>query len=272
MSYLNNFHYRITGDKNKPKLVFLHGLMGFANNWRSIAKHFERDFEILCLDQRGHGRSFHPESGYSPEDYAEDLRKIIDELGWAKIHLVGHSMGARNSHCFSHNNSHRLSSLVLEDLGPEADPQALLRNQELIDRVGAPFENKNHARAHIEREFKDEMTLGEYFYANLTQKEGEDGGYVDWRFSLKGIIESVEAGRNTSRWNEIESIQCPCLLIRGELSEDLSRETYEKMLKSNTKLRGVEIEGARHWVHFDRQKEFISVLKEFYVEQSLMSF
>ena len=85
MDFIDNFNYRITGNPDAPKLVFLHGLMGFSNNWRSIAREFEKQFHILVYDQRGHGRSFRPDTGYGPEDYAEDLKKILDSLAWDKV-------------------------------------------------------------------------------------------------------------------------------------------------------------------------------------------
>ena len=79
MFSLSNFNYQILGDSSSTnKLVFLHGLMGFASNWKRIARHFESDFEILIYDQRGHGRSFHPAKGFAPEDYAQDLFEILE--------------------------------------------------------------------------------------------------------------------------------------------------------------------------------------------------
>ena len=92
MSYLNNFNYQILGQKANPKLVFLHGLMGFGSNWRTMARHFEERYEILLYDQRGHGRSFQP-AEYRLDDYADDLDKITAELGWTSFILVGHSLG-----------------------------------------------------------------------------------------------------------------------------------------------------------------------------------
>lgn len=119
MGYLENFNYSITGQGNEaPKLVFLHGVMGFGLNWRTITKVFDPYFRCLVYDQRGHGRSFHPESGYAPEDYANDLEQILEELSWNKISLVGHSMGGRNALEFAHRFSARVEKLVIEDIGP----------------------------------------------------------------------------------------------------------------------------------------------------------
>ena len=62
--------------------------MAFSANWRKIASRLESEFQCLIYDQRGHGRSFKPETGYTPEVFAEDLYKITNELGWDRFHLV----------------------------------------------------------------------------------------------------------------------------------------------------------------------------------------
>jgi pimeloyl-ACP methyl ester carboxylesterase len=55
----------------------------------------------------------------------------------------------------------------------------------------------------------------------------------------------------------------PTLLVRGENSEELSRENYQRMLASNSMLQGVEIPNAGHWVHADQTQAFVETLKEF---------
>ena len=266
MDFIDNFNYRITGNPDAPKLVFLHGLMGFSNNWRSIAREFEKQFHILVYDQRGHGRSFRPDTGYGPEDYAEDLKKILDSLASDKVNLVGHSMGSRNANHFAYKYPNRVESLVLEDLGPEANPESYENNAKLFARVPTPFSDKKQARAHIENEFADDMVLGEYLYANLEQKKD---GQIDWRFYKQGIRESVKLGRNKDRWQEFESLAMPTLLIRGELSDEFPAEIYKSMLTRKPEVKGVEIPAARHWVHFDQKELFIAALKEFFEENSI---
>ncbi|MEQ1876847.1 MAG: alpha/beta fold hydrolase, partial [Bdellovibrionia bacterium] len=121
MSYLSQFHHKLTGPENAPKLVFLHGLMGYWANWRGIISAFENDFQILAYDQRGHGRSLKPASGYAPENYADDLKLILDELKWSEVGLIGHSLGGRAAVNFSSRFPQRTMKLVIEDIGPEPE-------------------------------------------------------------------------------------------------------------------------------------------------------
>lgn len=267
MKYLENFHYQIYGDDSSPKLVFLHGLMGFGANWRRIVSSLEDKFQILTYDQRGHGRSHKPPRGYAPEDYADDLIKILDELGWEKIHLVGHSMGARNAMNFAYRFPQRVISLVIEDIGPESNPNDVDYYEKLLAKIPTPFATKLAAKEFLLNDFGDPV-LGNYFYSNLVEQED---GSVDWRFSKNAILESVKMGRITNRWHELESITAPSLLIRGERSKDLTKEIYTKMLEKNSHLEGVEIPDAGHWVHFDQPNEFVRVIDEFLTKTSQKS-
>ena len=75
---------------------------------------------------------------------------------------------------------------------------------------------------------------------------------------------SVRQGRSKDRWEELEGLLCPTLVIRGGDSDELTSETYEKMLDSNPRLTGRVISGAGHWVHFDQADEFGQALLNFF--------
>ncbi|MCB0406689.1 MAG: alpha/beta hydrolase [Bdellovibrionales bacterium] len=267
MSYLENFHYQIMGPEEGPRLVFLHGLLGSGANWRKVTSSLQDKYRILLYDQRGHGRSFHPTSGYRPEDYAEDLLQILDELGWKKIALVGHSMGGRNALVFAANHPERVQCLVVEDIGPDASEAGVSRIQRLLNLVPVPFSSRLEAKRFFEEDFpkrlmgKDNaVTLANYFYTNIQE---QPDGTADWRFSLNGVLESLQEGHRKERWVEVEKLQCPTLWVRGEFSEDLDRDIFQQILTRRPDILGVEVAQSGHWVHFDQVAEFTRILKDF---------
>lgn len=265
MSVLEKFHHQITG-QGERKLVFLHGVMGFSANWRRIAKAFEAEYQVLVYDQRGHGRSHRPATGYGPEHYASDLKEILDELGWEKIRLVGHSMGGRAALAFASRHPERLTQLVIEDIGPESSGRSYVTD--LIDAVPVPFPSKKDARAWFDTRFPEifaknpmRKMLAEYLYANLMENENKE---AVWRFHEPGIRESVAEGLASDLWAEWRSITVPTLLVRGEKSKDLPREIFDRMLAENPRVRGVEIPGSGHWIHADQPDLFIETLRGFF--------
>jgi len=266
MSFLSQFNYQLYGPENGRKWVFVHGLMGFGANWRKIISGLEQTERCLSFDQRGHGKSFHA-SSYTPEDYADDIFKITEELGWDQFVLVGHSMGGRNVMNFAARYPQKVSHLVIEDIGPEGNPHAHEYYEYLLGLVPTPFVNRTQAKEFFNNEFvkvaktrENVQVLAQYFYANIIDKPD---GTADWRFSRQGIIDSVKYGRDKDRWEELASIQTPTLLVRGQNSAELKAEVYEKMMKSNPLIRGVEIPNAGHWVHSDQPQAFLEAIRTF---------
>ncbi len=270
MSYLQNFKYEITPEPHAHKLVFLHGVMGSAANWRRVIPAFQKDFQVLAYDQRGHGWSFKPASGYTPEDYSLDLKMILDELGWNKISLVGHSMGGRNALHFAQKYPQRIEALVIEDIGPEGNVDAMKKTIAMVEMVPAPFSSKLAAKEYFEHQFVEKLgggpgaqVLGQYFYTNI---ENRPDGTADWRFSKNAILSSLLSGHFKPRWDAVEDLRIPTLFVRGEHSNDFPRVEYDKVLAVNPAIRGVEVAGAGHWVHFDKPQEFVAVVRGFLSE------
>ncbi len=268
MSYLENFKYELNGQPEKPKLVLLHGVMGSGANWRKITTAFQDDFHILTYDQRGHGWSFKPAYGYAPEDYAEDLQKILNELQWQKISLVGHSMGGRNALHFAEKFPDKVQALVIEDIGPQGNPQAMQKTMDRVNIVPTPFASKAVAKEYFAHEFVEKMgggpaakILGQFFYTNI---DAQTDGTADWRFMKKAIFESLVEGHFKPKWEIVKALKVPTLFVRGEHSEDFPREEFEKVLQINPQIKGVEIKSAGHWVHFDQPEAFITSVKNFF--------
>lgn len=264
MGYLEQFHYEILGGPSDKKLVFLHGLLGFSSNWRRISRDFVSEFEILIYDQRGHGKSFKPKVGYRPEDFSTDLLEIINELGWEKIFLVGHSLGGRNALNFAFRFPERVEKLVIEDIAPNGSTEAVEKFERMFASIPTPFANKVEAKQFLMNDFSDPK-MGSFLYSNI---EETASGKYDWKFSRKAIMEAVIEGRSRDRWEEVVELKVPTLLIRGGESEDLTPANFEKMLLLNPLIQGRVIAGSGHWVHFDKPEEFSAAIRTFFANNS----
>lgn len=265
--YLDNFNYAILGANNQQRVVFLHGLMAFQANWRKIANRIENDYQCLIYDQRGHGRSFKPESGYSLNDLAEDLYKITTELGWDQFHLVGHSMGANVAMVFAYKYPQKVKTLTIEDMGASVPTDSYKYYENMLNLVPTPFESKQQVKDFFDQKFlklfnpsENAKVLTTFLQANIEEKES---GQYDWRFSKQAIIEIAKKSRESDRWLELSSFKMPVLLIRGETSHVLRKEDYEKMLQVNPQIQGVEIAEAGHWIHYEKYEEFTEILLNF---------
>jgi pimeloyl-ACP methyl ester carboxylesterase len=85
---------RWEGDSAAAPFVLVHGLASNLRLWDGVAEHLQaRGHPVIALDQRGHGRSDAPDSGYDMDTAVADLREVIAALGLARPILVGQSWG-----------------------------------------------------------------------------------------------------------------------------------------------------------------------------------
>ncbi len=76
-----------------------------------------KGLRIVALDLAGHGYSEHrpPGAGYALADYAHDVLRVAEQLGWQRFALLGHSLGAIISVQLAGALPDRVSHLALID-------------------------------------------------------------------------------------------------------------------------------------------------------------
>jgi pimeloyl-ACP methyl ester carboxylesterase len=83
-------------EPNRPTLVFVHGLSGSSSAWKKYEERFEKKYNILTFDLRGHGASARPKeySAYKIELVADDLFELLKHLRIEHCILISHSFGS----------------------------------------------------------------------------------------------------------------------------------------------------------------------------------
>lgn len=153
-------HYLIKSDKEEVKktLVFLHGLFGNANNWRSISysEPIKARRHSLLVDLRNHGLSEHDDAmDYS--DMADDVVRLLDELNLNKITLLGHSMGAKVAMNLACRHEDRLDGLIIVDAAPKDNKEAkeiYNTSKNVIDKL-SNYNINGKTRKEVLNDFKE---------------------------------------------------------------------------------------------------------------------
>jgi len=104
-------------------LILLHGFPLSLAMWDPIRPGLAEVARVITPDLRGFGASDKPEGDYSMASLADDVARLIDELGLARVVLGGHSMGGYVALRFAAVHRDRLSGLVLVDSRAEADTE-----------------------------------------------------------------------------------------------------------------------------------------------------
>ncbi|AIG98706.1 alpha/beta fold hydrolase [Archaeoglobus fulgidus] len=93
-------------------LILIHGLGDCIEGWTFQYDDFSKHFRVVALDLRGFGMSDVPES-ISVEDFARDVKNLIDHLGIERANLLGLSMGGVVCMEFYRQYPEMVKSLVL---------------------------------------------------------------------------------------------------------------------------------------------------------------
>ena len=97
-------------------VVLLHGLASNARIWDGVASRLAgAGLRVVALDQRGHGASEQPGSGYDFATLGRDLSAALAALGIERPVLAGHSWGANVALQFAADRPGTLAGLALVD-------------------------------------------------------------------------------------------------------------------------------------------------------------
>jgi len=158
----------------------------------------------------------------------------------------------------AHMYPNHVESLVLEDIGPDSTYESGMSLAVRIKKIPVPFKDRKAAKEYLLNDFSDPQ-LGTFLYTRLIQNELG----LTWNFPMKMLEDILREGRSKDLWEEVRGLNCPTLVIRGAKSKELRPDEFQKMISINPNISGVTIEGAGHWVHFEKPEEFIEVVTEF---------
>ena len=101
-----------------PSTLLVHGLASSSHIWDLVAPRISRaGIRAVAHDQRGHGRSGKPSSGYGFERTAADAGAVIGATRLGRPVAVGHSWGANVVLELVVRSPRRVSGLILVDGG-----------------------------------------------------------------------------------------------------------------------------------------------------------
>ena len=73
----------------------LHGYLSSKESFIYQIKFFSRFCRVVAVDMTGFGKSPEMDYAYSVDDYAKEIKDILDFLGEEKVDCIAHSFGAR---------------------------------------------------------------------------------------------------------------------------------------------------------------------------------
>ena len=84
--------YQKTGS-GETVLVFVHCWSCDKSYWAGTIDYLSKNYKVYAIDLAGHGESGLGRTEWTIENYAKDVKAVVDKEGLDKVILIGHSMG-----------------------------------------------------------------------------------------------------------------------------------------------------------------------------------
>jgi len=151
-SFGTSFSLNKISEKNP--IVFIHGVGLTKEIWEPQINFF-KDYNTLTYDLLGHGKTLLKRSKVSLEDFSKQLVKLINELNFNKIHLVGFSLGALIARHFASEHSDKLSSLIIHGsiYKRTEEQKRVVRNRLEVAKMKRPASKQAALRRWLSEDF-----------------------------------------------------------------------------------------------------------------------
>jgi pimeloyl-ACP methyl ester carboxylesterase len=106
-------HY-VIGGQGEP-VVLLHGWPETWYAWHKVMPALAKNYTVIAPDLRGLGDSSKPPTGYDGNTTSEDIHQLVSQLGFSKIFLVAHDIGAQTAYSYAAGHPSNVSRLVIMD-------------------------------------------------------------------------------------------------------------------------------------------------------------
>lgn len=131
--------HHIHRDPEAPTVLLLHGWTASSDlQFFTAYEDLARDFSVVGVDHRGHGRGLRPNRPFSLEDCADDAADVVRALGISSVTTVGYSMGGPISLLVWKRHPELVDAMVLQATALEWSGTRGERNRWRVGRVIGP--------------------------------------------------------------------------------------------------------------------------------------
>lgn len=250
-------------------VVFVHGAISDYRVWEAQMDTFAEKYQVIAISRRyayPNDQTLNDSNDYSVKAHATDLVSILQKLNLGPVHLIGHSYGGFTSLVATLEQPDLVESLIL--LEPPVN--SLLENVPEAAGLGEDFANDvviPAAKAFNENNDEAAVALfiGGVMGDSLYYEKAAQSEKTMWLANTPDL-KAIASGADVFEYlncQDLEKLEVPTLLIKGELSPKSLRLTIDELHKciQNSELK--ELSEASHGLQHQNPKDFNKMVLDF---------
>ncbi|MGI5128029.1 alpha/beta fold hydrolase [Pseudonocardia sp. CA-107938] len=254
-------------------VVLLHGWPETSYAWRLVVPALSARFDVLAPDLRGLGDS-QRRGPFDKTTIAQDVRALCDLLGYERLHVVGHDMGAAVAYPLAHDAPDLVASLVVLEM---LLPGMGLEEATAIRDGGTsfwhiPFHLAEGGHAEALTHGREEQYLHRYYHDSLydpTTFSAADRAHYVQAYRAPGAMHAgfewyrtlFEDARANRRRAQERALDIPVLAIGG--AHRMGEQVERSLRRVATAVTGETWQRCGHYPHEEQPDRLVDRLLEF---------
>lgn len=259
-------YYETFGDPSDPALLLINGLGSQCINFdvEFCEMFVTRDFFVIRFDNRDVGLStkfnlvlpdlfsvleavkdgVEPTVAYRLADMADDAIAVLDDLGIARAHVAGWSIGGMIAQQLAIDHPDRLLSMST-NMSTTGDPDVGQPSPEALEIILGPSDINRDSI--IERRLDLERVIGSRDHFDTDRVIKQTGDAYDRCFNLAGVARQLcAAAASGSRTIALHDVTVPTLVMHGDVDHLIDISGGVRTSESIPGSRFVILEGMGH--------------------------
>jgi len=262
-------HY-VEGGSGQPLLL----IPGWPETWwayHKVMPMLATKYHVIVIDLRGMGSSQKPSKGYDKKNMAKDVCELVIKLGYDKINIGGHDIGAHVAFSFAANFPEMTTKLIILDT---PHPDTGMYKLPMLPMLGANYPYPWWLAFNQVKELPERLVAGrmsfviDWIFKNLLIDQNSISEFDKAVYAL--AYDSSDGIRASNAWyqafpQDIEDIKTYAKLTMPVIG--IGATGFE-MLKGSlpnytTDLQLVKVEGSGHFMLSEKPKETTGCIKKF---------
>lgn len=273
-------HYAHSGAKASRLIVFLHGFPQCWYAFRHQLKEFGRDHLAVAPDLRGFNLSGKPAGlwNYGPLAAAEDIRALVQHLGYDRLTLVGHDWGAAAAWVFAFEHPQMLERLVILSTAHPATFDRALREDSEQQKASAYLQllRRRDSASRLRHDnfavlrgifapfkfFTDEDRAA--YHTCWAEPGSLEGGLAWYQGQALGPPEGARPARgNYAPEAQSQIVTTPTMVIYGDADAYVRPSAHDKLADYVKQLEFHTLPGASHWLADEKPETVNQLIRNF---------